>query len=154
MCVHINAFAHTHENALGVSVCMHVSSSERVGVSAVGKVLPPTVLLTSFSVKKTFWKMLIPTWILELLLRELLVSRRVNSQVIQSVWRQPDKFTQALTFLGTAELCWSGSKQPAAWEDGGLTAGRAVLRVRGMIVQSDQLCGGEGLEALTCTQHM
>lgn len=33
-------------------------------------------------------------------------------------------------------------------------AGGVELRVRGMIVQSDQLCGGEGLEALTCTQHM
>lgn len=46
------------------------------------------------------------------------------------------------------------SMQPASWENGGLMAGGVELRVRGMIVQSDQLCGGEGLEALTCTQHM
>ena len=31
--------------------------------------------------------------------------------------------------------------------------GGVELGVRG-IVQSDQLYGGEGLEALTCTQHM
>lgn len=32
--------------------------------------------------------------------------------------------------------------------------GGVELGVRGMIVQSDQLYEGKGLEALTCTQHM
>lgn len=53
----------------------------------------------------------------------------------------------------------SDRKRSASWENGGLTAGSCEaqvveLGVRKMIVQSDRLCGGEGLEALTCTQHM
>lgn len=75
-----------------------------------------------------------------------------KSQVIQRTQRQTDKYTHGPTF--NAELCRSGSKQPASWEHGGLMAGGVALRMRRMIVQSDQLCGGEGLEALTCTQHM
>lgn len=53
-----------------------------------------------------------------------------------------------------AKFCRSGSKQPASGENEGLMAGGVVLRMREMIVQSDQCCGGEGLEALTWTQHM
>lgn len=87
-------------------------------------------------------------------LHELMVSYRVNSQVMVCTGRQADKFAHGMTFAGTAGLCWSGSKQPVSWENGGLIAGRAELRITGMIVQSDQLCRGEGLEALTCTQHM